>query len=243
MSWFANLSYNFIMKHLNRSAYCLYSATVPLLIMALALGFTYYKYSTDRKEDASSVLSASSKKGGQSQKNSKSENSSGHKENVQKIVKSIEQVSDSIKTAGNKKVGTTLDEISTEIEEQVDDTSEVIEEVESLPKWQEFLVGTGFDNLGKLRSAISHYSNANRKLVREMGTLGPGETNEQLLQQVQMLNQEGERLHTILQEHEGQFSLLGWFSRFFNGGLDNDETSQVDEPIESSESTQAVTTD
>ena len=198
-----------------RRPYTLYSLVAPLLVLAVIAGVYIYKNNFSNTTETESVLSASNKSN-KSTKN-KENNAAEHRNTVETVVETLNEVSNKVKGQGRPEVSEALEEITSEIEDQAEDTTEAIEELDSLPKWKEFLVGAGYDNLGKLRSSLAHNTNTIRKMTREMESLGPGETSEALQAQLTLMNQERERIQNVLTEHEEQFSLLGWVAKLFSG--------------------------
>jgi hypothetical protein len=156
-------------------------------------------------------------------------NSKKHRENIEEVVEVLTEVAEDEEEIGNTDVSDDLEEVAEEEEEIVDETAEAINEVEKQNKWKVMLFGTDYKNLGQLRSSLAHNTNAIRKLTRTAGSV---ETDEVAVTgSLETLLEERERIASIIQEQESQFSILGWVSRLLSGYIGGPIGSPGDDEV------------
>lgn len=219
----------------------LYSVHLPVLILAILLTGTgaYFAHNkvTDINEDAVLGSNAKNVKAANENKPDKQPGSSAvkakntrldeqvlvqpnakdHKENVRAATKKLEEVAATALVEGDEEVSAELEEIVTEVEENLVVTSEAIEAVESKSKWKVVLFGTDYKNLGQLRSSLAHNTNTIRKLTRASENATDEATQAEIQSQLGLLALERERVMNVIYENENQFSLLGWVMKIFAG--------------------------
>ncbi len=140
-----------------------------------------------------------------------------HKKVIQNFVGTIQEVANVEEARGNDEIGEELDEIVSEEEGEAEETAEAIEEVEGQPGWKTLLLGPDYKNLGQLRSALAHNENTVRKLTQTAERVQGEDTSGAIQEQLRLLEQERERIASVITENESQFSILGWFTKLILG--------------------------
>ena len=143
-------------------------------------------------------------------------NSRKYKANVTQAVTELEDVANKEKKLGNSGVSTEIQEVATTEEDTVNEVTDAIDAVESRSKWQD-LVSPDYKNLGQLRSSLAHNTNSIRKLTAALTAIPVGTTNTLLQDQLLVLHQERERIVSIINQNESQFSILGWVVKLLTG--------------------------
>ncbi|MFC1755834.1 hypothetical protein ACFLZK_00360 [Patescibacteria group bacterium] len=160
-----------------------------------------------------------------------STNAALHRKNISEVVENLEAIAEEEEELGNLEVSDEIGDIADEEDESGEEAAEAIEEVEGRGKWKSVLLGSDYKNLGKLRSSLVHNRNRIKKLTKSMNKV-EGEDNQLMLQeQLQIMNEEKERIQTFIQEEEGQFSLLGWVAKLFSG-YDDTPIDDVEDPVD-----------
>ena len=222
----------------------LYSLHIPILALAVLVfvGVVAFNNYADN-ENTGDVLSEKSEKKEKKEKPNKPDAASAstksnsnaqlHKKTVAEIVTTLEEVATTEEEQGNIEVSEEIEEVTTEIEQDQEEIVEVIEKVESRPKWQTLLVGTDYKNLGQLRSQLVKNRNTIRKLSKTSADVTAPAAAELVQTQIDTLEEEQFRIKEIIEENEQQFSLLGWVFKFLSGYNSGDTDNEVDESTES----------
>lgn len=163
----------------------------------------------------------------------KSANANSYKNGAAKVNKELKKVASKIQS---NRIAEELEEIADDIDENSEDVSYAIDEVETRNKWKKMLIGSDYKNLGQLRSSIVRNKNQIRQLTQIMEGLELEEDKALIQEQIQALNQEQERLRSVIIENEGGFSVLGWAFRFMYGYSDEDivvdDGEEIDEEVD-----------
>lgn len=147
-------------------------------------------------------------------------NGTEYKKNVGRAVTELNEVAEDVETNEfDEETSAEIEEAVSEVEEDLEpgETADAIDSVEGRPKWQTVLVGTDYKNLGKLRSSMVKNRNAIRALERAQTKVKSEEAQLSLQRNIATLEQEQERVGSIIEENEEQFSVLGWAFRFLSG--------------------------
>ena len=142
---------------------------------------------------------------------------SGHTLKVKEIVTGLEDVALEEEVTGDTEVAGELKDVAGEIENMAVKAAESIDELENRPAWKTFLVGTDYENLGQLRSALVQTDNSIRKITQTMARVEGEDSDLALQQRLGELNQERNRIVQIIREEEQKFSLFGWLLKLVNG--------------------------
>jgi hypothetical protein len=182
----------------------------------------------ENKEKKSSNSNKNSDKGKSSMNSEK--DTKTFIQDVNKAAGQLKKAASTEKAVGNKTVGQELEEIANSAESDTQETTEAIEAVESKPAWKVFLTGPDYKNLGQLRSSLVHNRNETAKLTRALTSVKGYTSDDAITAQLLVLEQERERITSVITENESQFSVLGWVSKLLAGyktgdGDDADETT------------------
>jgi hypothetical protein len=161
---------------------------------------------------------------GQSKKlenvNPSSVKAKSHVEKVKNVVTKLEEISAEEEGLGNNDISGDIEEAVEDIEEGVVGVAVEIEEIEERPAWKNFLFGTDYKNLGRLRSSLVSTNNGIRKINSTMVRVEGTDSYDELGEQLGELNRERERIVDLIKEEEERFSLFGWVVRLLNGETD-----------------------
>lgn len=240
----------------NTKSLTLHVFHIPVLIIVGAVVLSAVAFKTMSTPDQEAVLGKGTSKGnsanakGQAKKvdtaNIKSINAKQHKDEVIKVTKKLQDVANKEETVENVEVAAELEEVIVDAEDTVDEVALAIDEVEKKPKWQVLLFGSDYKNLGALRSHLAHNTNAIRKLLKASDDAVDDTSSTEIQTQLEELLQERERISSVIEQHEDQFSILGRVFRFLNGylggGLPDDLGDYIDDIPESTESTESTET-
>lgn len=138
----------------------------------------------------------------------------------------------------NPKTQEILDVIE-EVEEDSDVVADAIEAVEAKSTWSTLLFGSDYKNLGQLRSSLAKNTNNIRKLNKFGDEEYIDDESGIVTSQLELLEQERQRIVSVIQENESRFSLLGWVSKLLTG-YDDSPIGGGDDTPESTESTQST---
>jgi hypothetical protein len=159
-----------------------------------------------------------------------------HKDKSEKVAKTLQEVADEQKTAGNTEVSDQIQQVVAEQEQTQAQTTDAIAQVETRGKVKTFLFGTDYKNLGQLRSSLVHNRNEIRKLTQTLTQIQTPEQQALIEAQLATLTQERERIKTIITTNESGFSLFGWVSRFLNNyeqtPINDQEEAQLTDEVE-----------
>jgi hypothetical protein len=91
-----------------------------------------------------------------------------------------------------------------------------MEKVQTRNKVRTFLFGSDYKNLGALRSEMVQ----TRSRLEQLSGLMEGAQNEgdktELQNQIQVLEQEQEKIDNFVNDREGKFSLFGWLAKLLD---------------------------
>ncbi|TAK95873.1 hypothetical protein EPO05_03175 [Patescibacteria group bacterium] len=230
-----------------------------LFVMALALSLGFASLvavakgdnGKDKSGDNGKSNTASLKNFEKADKSKGTTNSQLHKEKSNEVAKNLKEVADDEETAGNTEVSEQIDEVAAEQDQNEEETTEAIAEVEGRGKVKTFLIGTDYKNLGQLRSSLVHNENDIRKLTKSLTQVQTPENQALIEAELATLMQERERIKTVITTNESSFSLFGWVSKFLSGydstpideQAEEDLATEVEEAIaEAPEATDTTTT-
>jgi hypothetical protein len=149
--------------------------------------------STDREDDRGSKLSEE------------------HKNRVSEFTKKLLEVG-----KRDWKMKKDVEDIANETLDSGTSTAESIDKENSRSAWKTFLIGSDFQNLGKLRSELARTD----KIVERLNVLASSTANTtvqiDLEAQIKLLQDAQAKVKTFVTEHESSFSLFGWFVKIFN---------------------------
>lgn len=150
--------------------------------------------------------------------------------NANKASEKLKKAATIEKITGNNTVGKELEEIAVTAQEKTKETTAAIEAVESKPTWKVLLTGPDYNNLGQLRSSMVQNRNETAKLSRTLNSVEGSVTEDAIRARLLVLEQEREKITSVITENESQFSVLGWVSKLLtgykSGGVDDaDETT------------------
>ncbi|MBI2042089.1 MAG: hypothetical protein HYT20_03700 [Candidatus Nealsonbacteria bacterium] len=111
------------------------------------------------------------------------------------------------------------EEVKTVAQEQSDAKEKVAESIDKVQyrsKIKTLLIGTDYKNIGQLRSEMVKAGNRIDQLKKILEKAASEETKTALQGQVQMLEQEKQKIDDFLKANEAKFSIFGWFAKLFN---------------------------
>ncbi len=132
---------------------------------------------------------------------------------VQSIVQELREVANE-----EKGIGDEVSAVATEQEEIAEEDGEAMEAVEKRGKFRQFLFGTDYKNIGKIRRNMVRSKNQIRRLEQARERVQNEEMKQKINDKIAELNQVQEDTQEFVEEHEGKFSLLGWLMKRFRGG-------------------------
>jgi len=91
-----------------------------------------------------------------------------------------------------------------------------IDKIQNRSKIKTFLIGTDYKNIGQLRSEMVKTRNQIDRLNRLVDETTNEESKIALQEQIQVLEQEQQKIDDFLKTNESKFSLFGWFVKLFN---------------------------
>lgn len=153
----------------------------------------------------------------QNSKNSENKNQAGqanaeeHRSVVSEFVQKTLEVAD--RQGG---IGQQVREIANQQNDSEETTVNAMEKVKNRNKIQTFLFGSDYKNLGVLRSEIVQTRNRLEQLNREMEKIQNQADKTQLQSQIQLMDQEQEKLQVFVDQQGSKFSLFGWLVKMFN---------------------------
>jgi len=162
---------------------------------------------------------------------SPSTNSTLFEKNMSAVVEDLNDLATSEDDQGNIDLGEEIQEIADTEEEEVEDVVDIIEEVEAQNKFKVLLIGTDYNNLGKLRSNLVHNRNQIRKLTKTTAKVQSAENSITIQEQLLVLVQERERIKDVIEESESQFSILGWIRKYLSGYISEPLDTEVEEEL------------
>jgi hypothetical protein len=253
--------YTYNMPNNKVSPISLYSFAIPILLIAGLLfgGVTVVSYQAAKAGNVGEVLAKKTEKPDKPEKPSKPTKAEKerrkvevdpvataqvHKNNVKNVRTALQEVVETETELGNEEVATELEiTLASVDEEETDNVSQAMIQVESRPKWRTALIGSDYKNLGQLRSHMVKNRNTIRQLTRTMEKVDNPETQEALELQIATLQLEQTRIWTVIAENESSFSLLGWVFRFLNNYINVEPVEDLvngiggvaDDPIDTDE--------
>jgi len=139
-------------------------------------------------------------------------NAEEHQSAVSNFVQGLLNVAD--KEQGG--IGEQVRTIAQQQNQSASTTIKAMEKIQIRNKVKTFLIGTDYKNIGQLRSEIVKTENQINQL-NGLVDKTTSEENKTILQaQIQVLEQEQQKINDFLKVNESKFSLFGWFVKLFN---------------------------
>lgn len=135
-----------------------------------------------------------------------------HRSVVANFVKNLLNVADREKGV----IGEQVRVIAQEQNQKKERMADQIEAIQKRNKIKKFLIGAGYKNIGALRSEMVQTGNRLEKLNKLMGQATNEADKIELQNQIKILEEEQEKIETLLKNNEAKFSLFGWFVKLFN---------------------------
>ena len=133
-----------------------------------------------------------------------------HRSDVSKVVQELRNV------AGmDSNIGQEVSKIAKEQEDSAKQAEEVMDKVEKVGKFRTLFFGTDYKNLGTLRSELVKTQNAIDRLTKAMERVTDVNVKADLQKQIDALKATLAKAETFANDHESQFSFLGWFIKLF----------------------------
>jgi len=111
------------------------------------------------------------------------------------------------------------EKIRTVAQEQNDDKDNIATAIDKIQKRNGiiiFLIGADYKNIGQLRSTMVKTENQINQLTGLLDRTSNAESRVELEAQIQLLDQEQQKLDDLLRTNESKFSLFGWFVKLFS---------------------------
>jgi len=134
-----------------------------------------------------------------------------HKNAVNDFVQDLLQLAD--KEGG---IGEQVRNIAQQQNQSASTTLQVMEQVQTRNRVRTFLFGTDYKNLGVLRSEVVQTRNRLENLNKLMENIHNQAEQTGLQDQIQVLEQEQEKIENFIKDQEDKFSLFGWLLKLFN---------------------------
>lgn len=134
-----------------------------------------------------------------------------HKSIVATSVQSLLKVAEKEKGG----IGDKIKEIAKEQNDNKDDVADQINRIKNRSGFKTFFIGTDYKNIGQLRSKMVRTSNQIDRLKELLGQTTKAESKTAIQAQIQILEQEQQKIGDLLKDNESKFSLFGWFVKLF----------------------------
>lgn len=134
-----------------------------------------------------------------------------HKNAVVDFVQDLLQLAD--KEGG---IGEQVRNIAQQQNQSASTTLQAMEQVQTRNRIRTFLFGTDYKNLGVLRSEVVQTRNRLENLNKLMENIHNQAEQTGLQDQIQVLEQEQEKIENFIKDQEDKFSLFGWILKLFN---------------------------
>jgi chemotaxis protein histidine kinase CheA len=142
-------------------------------------------------------------------------NADSHRRVVADFVRSLLAAGKNEEEKGNKEIGIQVRRVAMEQNRGEAMTITAMEQIQTRSKIKTFLFGSDYKNLGNLRSEMVQTRNRIRQLTELMNKAEGEETKQRLQEQIQLLEQEQEKINQFITENESKFSLFGWLVKLF----------------------------
>ncbi len=133
-----------------------------------------------------------------------------HRSTVASFVQSLLKVADH-----EGGIGSQVREIAKTQDESATTTTSAMVKVEERGSLQTFLLGSDYKNLGVIRSELATTSNNIARLKSLLDKTTNVADRAELNTQIQALESNQVKVDAYINEHEGTFSLFGWFVKLF----------------------------
>lgn len=133
-------------------------------------------------------------------------------DNVTSIIQNLLNVANKEKKEVSKKIK----EIADEQDNDKEDVADKIDKIQQRSKIKTFLIGTDYKNVGQLRSDMVKVSNQIDQLNSLLNKTTNTENKTILQGQIQILEQQQNKIGDLLKANESKFSLFGWFVKLFS---------------------------
>lgn len=137
-------------------------------------------------------------------------NADEHRSSVSLFVKSLLKIAD--RDGG---IGEQVREVAKAQNESASTTQDAIVEVENKGKFETFLFGSDYKNLGKLRTEVVKTENDITKLNNLAERAVNSTVKTELEAQIKALEDARAKVDAFIKAHENSFSLFGWLIRPF----------------------------
>ena len=151
---------------------------------------------------SSSVVFADSASMGQSKERSSE---------ISKVVQSLRSIA-----GRDSNIGQEISKIAKEQEASAKAVEEAMDEVDSVGGFRQLFLGTDYKNLGALKSELVKTQSAIERLTKAMERTTDVSVKADLQKQIDVLKATLAKAEQFAKDHEGKFSLLGWFVKLFN---------------------------
>jgi len=138
-------------------------------------------------------------------------NAQEHRSAVANFVQSLENVAE-----GDSGIGEQVRLLAQQQNQSSETTIQAMEKVQTRSKIRAFLFGSGYKNLGTLRSEMVQTRNRLEQISRLMESAQSEADKAELQNQVQTLEQEQAKIENFIKDNESKFSLFGWVIKLFN---------------------------
>jgi len=133
-----------------------------------------------------------------------------HRSSVSKVVQELR------KTASqNGGIGQEVSSIAKEQEDSAKKIEEAMDKVDMAGRFRTLFIGTDYKNLGALRSELIKTQSAIDRLTKAMERTTDMDIKANLQKQIDALKTIQKKAETFANDHESQFSFLGWFVKLF----------------------------
>ena len=142
-------------------------------------------------------------------------NADSHRSVVANFVKSLLEVAKNEGNGDANGIGTQVRNVAMQQNQGETQTITAMEQIQTRSKIKTFLIGSDYKNLGALRSEMVQTRNRIRQLTELMNKAEGEETKQQLQEQIQLFEQEQEKINQFITENESKISLFGWLAKLF----------------------------
>jgi flagellin-like hook-associated protein FlgL len=135
-----------------------------------------------------------------------------HRSTVASFVKSLQDVAD---IEGESGIGDQVRVVAQAQNDSASTSAEAITKVKNRSKWQTFLFGSDYKNLGKLRSEMVTTQNNIDQLNNLITKAKYNMDKAELTNQIKVLENTKTEIEAFIKTKESSFSLLGWLVKPF----------------------------
>ncbi len=139
-------------------------------------------------------------------------NGEEHRSAVSTFVKNLLDVAD--REQGG--IGEQVRVIAQQQNESKENVASAIDKIKNRSGFKTFFIGTDYKNVGQLRSEMVKTENHINQLKGILDQTVNIENKTSIQMQVQVLEQEQQKISDFLRENENKISLLGWLVKLFN---------------------------